>query len=245
LNRQKLAIQERSSGINQQLEAAVANDPSALFRGSASGSTAPACNELVPPYDDYLVRRQNAGESLLLFGRATRWLLWTESRDLALIVGLLGFGFFGALASSFIRRAQAPARSGRVESEGDTAEMTSSSGRGRESLANLDLIVPALIRGVAAAVLIFLAVAGGIAVFTRADPEPNPYAVFLACFIASVFSEDVWEWAHRRQTAQLGKDKEQEAKASADAGAASPPTSRSAGRPLMVESRSRTSLQNS
>jgi hypothetical protein len=131
---------------------------------------------------------------LLQFGRATGWLLSTESRDLALIVGLLGFGFFGALASSFIRRAQA-----------------------NELLAASDLIVPALIRGVAAAVLIFLAVVGGIAVFTRSDPEPNPYAVFLACFIASVFSEDVWEWARRRQTAQLGEDNNREAKASENA----------------------------
>ena len=49
---------------------------------------------------------------------------------------------------------------------------------------------------------------GGIAVFTRSDPEPNPYAVFLACFIASVFSEDVWEWARRRQNDQLGGPKE-------------------------------------
>ena len=54
-------------------------------------------------------------------------------------------------------------------------------------------------------VLIFLATFGGVAVFSRAEPEPNAYAVFFACFIAAVFSEDVWAWAQRRQTAELGK----------------------------------------
>jgi hypothetical protein len=152
------------------------------FTERAAGSLAAelACKEIVPAYDPFLLSRQSPADSLALFGRATRWLLLTESRDLALIVGLLGFGFFGALATSFIRQTRSSA-----------------------SFADTALIVPALVRGVAAAILIFLAVVGGLAVFTRSDPEPNAYAVFLACFIAAVFSEDVWEWAQRRQRQQL------------------------------------------
>ena len=84
-------------------------------------------------YSEYLYARREIGSQLALFGMATGWLLRTESRDLALIVGLLGFGFFGALASSFIRRAQT-----------------------KEALLDTALIVPALIRGVAAAILDFL-----------------------------------------------------------------------------------------
>ena len=185
LKQQKFALEKNSSDIIRRLQY-VQNYPTDLLSlypaVSSDLEAAPTCNEIVPWYGDYLLARRNISSQLALFGVATGWLLRTESRDLALIVGLLGFGFFGALASSFIRRA-----------------------RTREALLDTELIVPALIRGVAAAVLIFLAVVGGIAVFTRADPEPNPYAVFLACFIAAVFSEDVWEWARRRQIEQLGK----------------------------------------
>jgi hypothetical protein len=161
----------------------------------------PICSNIVPDYEDFLLPRQSPADSLALFGRATSWLLLTESRDLALIVGLLGFGFFGALATSFIRQA-----------------------RSTTPFADTALIVPALVRGVAAAILIFLAVVGGLAVFTRSDPEPNAYAVFLACFIAAVFSEDVWEWAQRRQHQQLGNDARSEQANPEKPGAAPPET---------------------
>ena len=36
-------------------------------------------------------------------GIAAKWLLQTESRDLALIIGMIGFGLFGALSAAFIR----------------------------------------------------------------------------------------------------------------------------------------------
>jgi hypothetical protein len=187
VDRQKLLIQEWIVEIPKRLEAGLASsaDMSVLALRSSSIRTAdfPECEELLPPVREYVTSRENVEATLGLFGRATGWLLRTEKRDLALIVGLLGFGLFGALGSSFIRRAQS-----------------------NEPLAEAAIVLPALIRGVSAAIVIFLAVLGGISVFTNSDPTPNPYVVFFACFVAAVFSEDVWDWAHRRQTAQLNSD---------------------------------------
>ena len=178
----QLADNAKTNQAANNAEAAPAPYIAVAESKSSEAEMQQTCGSIVPPFDDFLVPRQDVAASLLLFGQALRWLLLTESRALALIVGLLGFGFFGALAASFIR----DARAGRT-------------------LGSADIVVPAMIRGVAAAVLIFLATFGGVAVFSRAEPEPNAYAVFFACFIAAVFSEDVWAWAQRRQTAELGK----------------------------------------
>lgn len=153
--------------------------------GLADRSGVPrGCSELLPDKEDYLSPRRGPAEALGIFGYAAGWLLSTESVELALIVGLLGFGFFGAISTSFIR------------------EFASTAGN---TLPPSGWIVPALIRGIAAAMLVFLVVVGGIAVFAQSNPQPKPnaYAVFLACFIAAVFSEDVWEWARRRQSEQF------------------------------------------
>lgn len=176
--------------------------------GDARAGFVAMCANTIPREADYLKERRGASDSLGFFGTAAKWLLATESRDLALITGLLGFGFFGALAASFIR--QAAATPG-------------------QSLPPPGWIIPALIRGVAAAVLVFLAVVGGLAVFTQAGPEPspNPYAVFFTCFIAAVFSEDVWLWARRQQSGKMPVEPEhgptlQEVRASGEPGALVP-----------------------
>ncbi len=64
--------------------------------------------------------------------------------------------------------------------------------------------MPALIRGIGAAVLVFLLAKGGAAIFTKGDATPNAYAIFFACFVAAVFSDDVWLWARNRQRNELG-----------------------------------------
>ena len=61
-----------------------------------------------------------------------------------------------------------------------------------------------MIRGFSAAVVVFLAVEGGLAIFAADRPEPNPYVLLLTCLVAAVFSEDVWEWAHKNLRDQLG-----------------------------------------
>jgi hypothetical protein len=112
------------------------------------------CDSIIPDRDEFLARRPYASENLSFVGWATQWLLNTESQSLALITGLLGFAFFGALAASFIRQF--------ARTEGN--ELPSSG-----------WIVPALIRGVAAATLVFLAVEGGIVPLLT----QNTYAIFL------------------------------------------------------------------
>jgi hypothetical protein len=142
-----------------------------------------ACSAIKPVARDYLPTRSGPTETLGLFGFASAWLLKTESPELALIVGLLGFGFFGALATSFIREFR---------------------GTPGNELPSISFIMPALIRGIGAAVLVFLLAKGGAAIFTKGDATPNAYAIFFACFVAAVFSDDVWLWARNRQRNELG-----------------------------------------
>ena len=118
-----------------------------------------------------------------MIGWSASWLLRTEKRDLALIVGLVGFGLFGALKeSSYIKQVHSNA-----------------------ALTDSVILVPALIRGVSAAIVIFLATLGGVAAITTNGSSPNPYLIFFTCFVAAVFSEDVWKWAQVGQQKQLGE----------------------------------------
>lgn len=145
-----------------------------------------ACNNLARVDRDYLPDRIGPTETLGLFGAAAAWLLQTESPELALIIGLLGFGFFGALAASFVK------------------EFAGTPGN---ELPGISFILPALIRGIGAAILVFLLAKGGTAILTRGDASPNAYAIFFACFVAAVFSEDVWSWARTNQREKLGQVK--------------------------------------
>lgn len=144
------------------------------------------CTDLKPVAREYLTMRSGPVETLGPFGAAAAWLLRTESPELALIIGLLGFGFFGALAASFIREF---------------------AGTPRNELPAIGFILPALIRGVGAAILVFLLAKGGTAILTTGDASPNAYAIFFACFVAAVFSEDVWSWARSRQRRQFAEEK--------------------------------------
>jgi len=109
------------------------------------------------------------------FGVVASWLLKTESLPLALITGLLGFGLLGAACSTFIREQRTK----------------------RDVLIVQDL-TGVIVRGVSAAIVVFLAVEGGLAIFAAGSSEPNPYVLLLTCFVAAVFSEKIWEWAQER-----------------------------------------------
>jgi len=144
------------------------------------------CDNLGPPQDaQYKIPRSGSAETLGIFGLASAWLLRTESPELALIIGLLGFGFFGSLAAGFVREFR---------------------GTPGNELPPLGFIIPALVRGIGAAILVFLIAKGGMAIFTRGDATPNAYAIFFACFVGAVFSEDVWSWARARQKNQFAGD---------------------------------------
>lgn len=111
-----------------------------------------------------------------IFGLISGWLLRANSYALILITGMLGFGLFGSLISSVVRE-----YSQRKQGEPLVRDLAS-----------------ALIRGLSAAVVVFLSVKGGLAVFTTEDVEPNAYVLFFTCLVGAVFSENIWEWAREK-----------------------------------------------
>lgn len=199
----------------KQTLASVDADASALaaYRPEARG-TAPAVSRVLDPPDVQLPpegvfdlpsglegqpRPPEPGLGWGLFGWVARWLLRTRSLPLALITGTLGFGLLGAAISSFVRErgaARVPRREGaEVAPPGDSPAVP--------SYGDLTAVV---VRGVSAALVAFLAVKGGLAVFAGAGEEPNPYVLFFTCLVGSVFSEDVWRRAHEALL-NLAKDK--------------------------------------
>ncbi|MCK6620850.1 MAG: hypothetical protein HUU32_10490 [Calditrichaceae bacterium] len=119
-----------------------------------------------------------------IFGLISRWLLRANSYALILITGMLGFGLFGSLISSIVRE--------------------HSQRRPEEPLVkDLDA---AVVRGLSAAVVVFLSVKGGLAVFTNQEVEPNSYVVFFTCLVGAVFSERIWEWAREWLKGKYGAD---------------------------------------
>lgn len=111
-----------------------------------------------------------------IFGLISGWLLRANSYALILIIGMLGFGLFGSMISSVVRE-----YSQRQQGQPIVSDITS-----------------AVIRGLSAAVVVFLSVKGGLAVFTTEDVEPNAYVLFFTCLVGAVFSEKIWEWAQEK-----------------------------------------------
>lgn len=106
------------------------------------------------------------------FAVVAQWLLRTKSSALALITGMLGFGLLGAAIATFIRP---PGTNTASSPAGEAATI--------------------IIRGLAAAIVIFLAAKGGLAIVSTNDAEPNAYVLFFTCLVGAVFSEGVWTWA--------------------------------------------------
>jgi hypothetical protein len=64
-----------------------------------------------------------------------------------------------------------------------------------------------VIRGVSAAIVVFLAVEGGLAIFSANGGEPNPYVLLLTCLVAAVFSEHIWSWMEQDLLRRLNANK--------------------------------------
>lgn len=111
-----------------------------------------------------------------IFGLISGWLLRANSYALILITGMLGFGLFGSLISSVVRE-----HSQRKPGQPLVSDLSS-----------------AVIRGLSAAVVAFLSVKGGLAVFTTEEVDPNSYVLFFTCLVGAVFSENIWEWAREK-----------------------------------------------
>jgi hypothetical protein len=109
------------------------------------------------------------------FGSVSHWLLVTQSVELALITGMLGFGLFGAAISSFVAKGSELA-----------VEVTPTGG-----------FVSLIVRGLSAAIIVFLAAKGGLAAVATGETSPNAYVLFFVCLVGAVFSERVWTWARK------------------------------------------------
>jgi hypothetical protein len=107
----------------------------------------------------------------------TKWLIDTERMPVVIIVGLVGFSLLGATVSRAVR--------------------AQTDNRARAAF-TLDDLLTVIAGGTTAAVVVFLAAYGGLAVLGNSSGDPNPNIVFATCLIAAVYSEDVWTWARRR-----------------------------------------------
>lgn len=137
----------------------------------------PECYQTTMTVQSSVPERLALGSSFLgPFGTVASWLLETESLALALITGMLGFGLLGAASSTFIRE-----RAKRKPGHPLIGDLTG-----------------VIVRGVSAAVVVFLVVEGGLAVFSVGEAEPNPYVLLFTCLVGSVFSERIWRWAQIR-----------------------------------------------
>ena len=116
------------------------------------------------------------------------WLLTANSLALASITGMIGTGLLGSAASSFIRQQKE-----RQE--------------GAPLVNDLSGIV---IRGFSAAIVIFLAVEGGLNIFGATNGTPNPYVLLCTCLVGAVYSEVVWgkaqQWLTNAQARPAGSD---------------------------------------
>jgi hypothetical protein len=109
-------------------------------------------------------------------GSWSRWLLDTGQMPVVIIVGLVGFSLLGATVSRAVRARDENTKAG----------------------LSLDDLLSVVAGGMTAAVVVFLAAYGGLAVLGNSASDPNPYVVFVTCLIGAVYSEDVWSWARKR-----------------------------------------------
>ena len=124
------------------------------------------------------------GDELGIFKGIAQWLIKPFSMALVLIVGMLGFGLFGAVISTFVKEAR---------------DVNKTPNQG----VIINDITGVIIRGISAAIVIFLAVKGGLAIFSSGEGEPNPYTLFFTCLVGAVYSERIWEWAKEKLSSNL------------------------------------------
>jgi len=147
--------------------------------GNALGAFSPsACTW---PDSKQMPEQPKLGDSLGPLRFVAAWLLNAASTPLTLIVGLIGFGLLGAMISTFVK---------------ERVQLTAGLVTAPVSDVIVSDLAGVLLRGLSAAVVVFLAVQGGLAVLSGSGGDPNPYVLLLACFVAAVFSERVWQSAY-------------------------------------------------
>jgi hypothetical protein len=109
-------------------------------------------------------------------GESASWLIKPNSPDLVLIIGMFGFGMLGAAISCFVNIAP----------------------RTKQNQPLIEDLHIVIIRGFSAAIVIFLATKGGIAIINNGNNNPNPHVLFFTCLVGAVFSERIWDWAKKQ-----------------------------------------------
>ena len=132
---------------------------------------------------DLIPKRASFVDSLGKIGTISRWVLETEQMPVVIIIGLVGFSLLGATVSRAVRVSQG------AEANGSFTRLS------------FDDLVVVIAVGATAAVIVFLAAYGGLAVLGSNAGDPNPYVLFVTCLVAAVYSEDVWTWARSRGVA--------------------------------------------
>jgi hypothetical protein len=138
-------------------------------------------------------------ESETPLGHAYQWLA-ACSESTVLIVGLIGFGLFGA-AIRMMGRPNSP--------DADTDGAPSGQALAAALADRRNTIVAekapgefevtgaaarVLVQGVGAAFTVFLGGQAG-AILLASGSRPNAYSLLLLCFIGAVFAEEIWDWA--------------------------------------------------
>ncbi|MGB3466905.1 MAG: hypothetical protein WBA74_16615 [Cyclobacteriaceae bacterium] len=121
-----------------------------------------------------------------IFGWMAGWILQTNNLAFALIVGMIGFGVFGATISHII-----------LETTDATQPVVFTS---------IDYL-KLLIRGFSAAIVIYLAAKGGLLIVSGSEASLNAYFIFFMCFVAAIFSEVVWNWVKEKLVSSLNSSK--------------------------------------
>jgi len=122
-------------------------------------------------YTALLPEPEKPGADWSFIGAFASWLITPHSMDVIMIAGMLGFGMFGASLSTVI--------------------VQTGQGTPNSFASNLMRVV---LKGFAAAIIIFLASKAGIAAFNNGSNDPNPYVLFFTCMGGAIFSDRIWDW---------------------------------------------------
>ncbi len=166
------------------VEQATPDDPAYTIAQQMQGdlrNTLGSCDAAQGQRYELVPERPSRGESLGYVGKMTGWLLDTDSSPLVIIIGLVGFSLLGATVSRVVRLGAS------------------------DGLAGLEIsdLLRVVAGGVTAAMLVFLAAYGGLAVLGETEANPNPYVIFSFCLVGAIFSERVWLWAEDSILARL------------------------------------------
>lgn len=128
------------------------------------------------PTDPFIPTFVKNGSEWGFFGFMANYLIKTQSSELVLLMGMFGFGLLGASLLSF--------------------QQINNNGNFINAFKTKPLILNfgnVLARGFGAALVIYLATKGGLAIFSAGTTtDANGYILLLTCFVGAVFSERVW-----------------------------------------------------